>query len=99
DVAVETSDTILDLPLELSAEAPISCTRASCSDDQMCVDDPADACDPNVVSDCPSICVSCFETDGCGGCASGEWCDVPTSGTPTCRCGNGPACTGGNICA
>jgi hypothetical protein len=48
--------------------------------------------------DCSASCNRCPSGPCCGAacCNAGEWCD-PTSNT--CRCGNGPACSGGNICA
>jgi hypothetical protein len=47
---------------------------------------------------CEAACNRCPNGPCCGSacCNSGEWCD-PT--TLTCRCGDNPACTGGDICA
>jgi len=85
------------------------CGLAACPQDLSCEDDPRDSCNPaNGGADCPGLCFSCAPTGGncanspsCGGvcCNLGEWCDDVFSATPTCKCGNHAACTGGNMCA
>lgn len=47
---------------------------------------------------CGSTCSQCPNGACCFGscCAAGEWCDADTR---SCRCGDGPACSGGNLCA
>jgi hypothetical protein len=48
---------------------------------------------------CVAPCDRCLRGVCCGNtcCGTGEWCDR-TSGVPTCRCGNGPACVMPNTC-
>ena len=48
--------------------------------------------------DCTASCNRCPKGPCCGNacCGAGERCDPVTL---TCKCGSGPACTGGNFCA
>ena len=48
---------------------------------------------------CAATCNRCAAGVCCGSacCGAGEWCDS-SGAAPTCRCGGGDACTGGNTC-
>jgi hypothetical protein len=56
-----------------------------------------DLAGPPAGETCVSACNRCQNGPCCGSvcCNAGEWCDA----TNTCRCGNGPACSGTLICA